>query len=486
MKVAFVYPKKGGIFPRMPVNLSITPPLGIMYLASVCKEHKIDVSLIDLTFDRSWSAYEKQITEQKPDVVGFTALSPFYDDVLTAVTITRKILPNAKIIIGGPHATAQPLEVIKNDMIDIVVVGEAEQIIVPLLNALQNKTDLKEVKGIVFKRDGQVIQTEKPEYIDLENLPFPAREMLPTVKKYFRQIPLFPSIPPVGFIIASRGCPFNCSFCQPMLREIFGNKVRFRSPQSVLKELDELVEKYHIKTLYFIDDNMTVNKKWLYEICDGIEKRNYGLIIGVQGKADTLTPEMAERLKRINCRYMSFGVESGCQRILDTIMGKHLTIAQIENAFKLCEQNNILTCASLMIGSPGDNKESILDTVELLGRIRPNFIDLHYTAPTPGSKMFNEVEFDEAHDDRWSAGSIKLNDITPEELNDLFFAIQLRYRQVKKRPPLNYMWDYFLGTMRYGYNFLSLAAQYAYFCLDNSVLVYRLLGKWVFSLKGKH
>ncbi len=432
MKVAFVYPKKGGIFPRMPVNLSITPPLGIMYLASVCRENKIDVNLIDLTFDRSWAAYEKRITEQKPDVVGFTALSPFYDDVLTAVSITKKVMPNAKIIIGGPHATAQPLEVIKNDLVDIVVVGEAEQTIVPLLNALQNKGQLKDVKGIVFKQNGQIIQTERPEYVDLENLPFPAREMLPTVKKYFRQIPLFPSIPPVGFIIASRGCPFNCSFCQPMLREIFGNRVRFRSPQSVLRELDELVEKYHVKSLYFIDDNMTINKKWLYEICDGIEKRNYGLIIGVQGKADTLTPEIAERLKRINCRYMSFGVESGCQRILDEIMGKHLTIAQIENAFKICEQNNILTCASLMIGSPGDTKETIMDTVKLLGRIRPNFIDLHYTAPTPGSRMFNEVEFDDSHDDRWSAGAIKLDSITPEELTDLFFAIQLRYQTGKK------------------------------------------------------
>jgi radical SAM superfamily enzyme YgiQ (UPF0313 family) len=486
MKVAFVYPKLGGLFPRMPVNLSITPPLGIMYLASICREKGIDVNLIDLTFNRRWAAYEKQIAEQKPDVVGFTALSPFYDDVLQAVTITKKVVPNAKIIIGGPHATAVPLEVIKNDNVDIVAVGEADQTIVPLLNALQNKTDLKEVKGIVFKDNGQIIQTERPEYADLDTLPFPAREMLPTMNKYWRQIPLFPNIPPVGFVIGSRGCPFNCSFCQPMLREIFGNKVRFRSPQSVLQEIDEMVQKYHIKTLYFVDDNMTVNKKWLYEICDGLEKRNYNLVIGVQGKADTLTPEMAQRLKRINCRYMSFGVESGCQRILDNIMGKHLTIAQIENAFKICEENNITTCASLMIGSPGDTKESILDTVRLLERIRPNFIDLHYTAPTPGSKMFNTVEFDDSHDDRWSAGSIKLNDITPEELTELFFAIQLRYRQVKKRPPLNYMWDYFLGTMRYGYNFLSLGAQYAYFCLDNSVLVYKLLGRWVFTLKGKH
>jgi radical SAM superfamily enzyme YgiQ (UPF0313 family) len=486
MKVAFVYPKLGGIFPRMPVNLSITPPLGIMYLAAVCKQNNIDVNLIDLTFDRSWAAYEKRITEQKPDVVGFTALSPFYDDVLTAVSITKKVMPNAKIIIGGPHATAQPIEVIKNDNVDIVVVGEAEQTIAPLLNALQNQSDLKEVKGIVFKKDGQVIQTEKPEYVDMDKLPFPAREMLPTMKKYCRQIPLFPNIPPVGFVIGSRGCPFNCTFCQPMLREIFGNRVRFRSPQSVLEEIDELVNKYKIKTLYFVDDNMTVNKKWLYEICDGLEKRNYNLVIGVQGKADTLTPEMAERLKKINCRYMSFGVESGNQHILDAIMGKHLTIAQIENAFKICEKNNITTCASLMIGSPGDTKETIMDTVKLLERIKPNFIDLHYTAPTPGSKMFNEVEFDESHDDRWSAGSIKLNSITPDELTELFFAIQLRYRQVKKRPPLNYLWDYFWGTMRYGYNFLSLGAQYAYFCLDNSVLVYKLLGRWVFTLKGKH
>jgi radical SAM superfamily enzyme YgiQ (UPF0313 family) len=486
MKVAFVYPKMGGIFPRMPVNLSITPPLGIMYLAAVCRQNGIDVNLIDLTFERKWSAYETLIKEEKPDVVGFTALSPFYEDVLKAVGVTKKAFPNAKIIIGGPHATAVPLEVVKDDNVDVVAVGEADLTVVPLLNALQNKGRLNDVKGIVFKQDGQIIRTERQEYADLDKLPFPAREMLPTMNKYWRQIPLFPNIPPVGFLIGSRGCPFNCSFCQPMLREIFGNRVRFRSSESVLKEIDELVQKYHIRTLYFVDDNMTVNRKWLYEICDGLEKRNYNLIIGVQGKADTLTPDIAQRLKRINCRYMSFGVESGCQRILDKIMGKHLTIAQIENAFKICKENNITTCASLMIGSPGDNKESILDTVRLLERIRPNFIDLHYTAPTPGSRMFETVEFDESHDDRWSAGAIKLDGLTPEELDDLFYQIQLRYRQVKERPPLKYMWDYFWGTMRYGYNFLSLMAQYAYFCLDNSVLVYKLLGKWVFSLKGKH
>jgi len=247
-----------------------------------------------------------------------------------------------------------------------------------------------------------------------------------------------------------------------------------------------LVKKYKVKTVLFIDDNMTVNKKWLFEIIDGIEKRNYNLIIGVQGKADTLTPEIAERLKKINCRTMSFGVESGNQHILDAVMDKHLTIAQIENAFKICEENNILSTASLMIGTPGDNKETILDTVKLLERIRPNSIDLHYTSPTPGSRMYEMAEVDKSHEDRWRAGAIKLEGVTPEELSDLFNLIQLRYREVKKRPPLNFMWDYFCGTMRYGYNFLSLAAQYAYFCLDNSVLVYKLLGKWVFSLKGKH
>jgi anaerobic magnesium-protoporphyrin IX monomethyl ester cyclase len=486
MKVAFVYPKMGGIFPRMPINLSIFPPLGIMYLAAVCRENGIDVGLIDLTFDRHWAAYEKRIAEQRPDVVGFTALSPFYDDVLKAVAITKKVLPDAKIIIGGPHATAMPMEVIKDDFIDVVVVGESEQNIVPLLNALQNRGELKDVKGIVFKRDGQIIRTERPEPADIDSIPLPARELLPTIKKYFRQIPLFPFVPPVGMIIASRGCPFDCTFCQPMLREIFGKKVRFRNPQSVLREIDELVEKYKIKTILFADDNMTVNKRWLYEICDGIEARNYNLIISVQGKADTLTPEIAERLKRINCRYISFGVESGCQRILDNIMNKQITVAQVESAFDICRQNNILTCAALMIGSPGDNKESILDTVKLLERIRPNFIDLHYTAPTPGSKMYDMVKFDKSHKDRWSAGAIKLEGITADELTDLFHQIQLRYREVKKRPPLNYLWDYFCGTMKFSYNFFSLAAQYAYFCLDNSVLVYKLLGKWVFTLKGEH
>jgi radical SAM superfamily enzyme YgiQ (UPF0313 family) len=486
MKIVFVYPKMGGIFPRMPINLSIYPPLGIIYLATVCKENGIDVELIDLTFDNSWAAYEKRITKQKPDIVGFTALSPFYDDVLKAVAITKKIVPHAKIIIGGPHATALPLEVIKNDLVDVVVVGEAEKNIVPLLNTLQNQGDLKKVRGIVFRQDGQIIQTEREEPVDLNTLPLPDRGLLPTIKKYFRQIPLFPNVPPVGIIIASRGCPFNCTFCQPMLRKIFGKKVRFRSPQSILQEIDELVKKYKVKTVLFTDDNMTINKKWLFEICDGIEKRNYNLIIGVQGKADTLTQEMAERLKRINCRTMSFGVESGCQRILDKVMDKQLTVAQVERAFEICGQNNILTTASLMIGTPGDNKESILDTVKLLERIRPNAIDLHYTTPTPGSKMYDTVEFDKSHEDRWSAGAIKLEGITADELTSLFHQIQLRYRETKKRPPLNYLRDYFGGTMKFIRNPLSLAAQYAYFCLDNSALVYKLLGKWVFTLKGKH
>ncbi|MGD1043021.1 MAG: cobalamin-dependent protein [Sedimentisphaerales bacterium] len=189
MNVTFVYPKKGGIFPRMPINLSIYPPLGIIYLATVCKKNGINVNLIDLTFDRSWSAYEKRIREQKPDIVGFTALSPFYDDVLTAVSITKKVVPNAKIIIGGPHATAQPLEVIKDDFVDIVAVGEAENNIVPLLNALQNQVELKNIKGIVFKQNGQIIQTERNEHVDLNTLPVPDRGLLPTIKKYFRQIP---------------------------------------------------------------------------------------------------------------------------------------------------------------------------------------------------------------------------------------------------------------------------------------------------------
>ncbi len=185
MKVTFVYPKMGGIFPRMPINLSIYPPLGIIYLASVCKENGIDVKLIDLTFDNSWAAYEKRIIKQKPDVVGFTALSPFYDDVLKAAAITKKIVPHAKIIVGGPHATALPLEVIKDDFVDIVVVGEAEKNIVPLLNTLQNQGELKKVKGIVFKQDGQIIQTEREEPVDLNTLPLPDRELLPTIKNIF-------------------------------------------------------------------------------------------------------------------------------------------------------------------------------------------------------------------------------------------------------------------------------------------------------------
>jgi len=114
MKVAFVYPKMGGLFPRMPINLSITPPLGIMYLGAICRDNGFDVKLIDLTFDRNWKAYKKRIVKQKPDVIGITALSPFYNDVLKAIEIAKEVIPQTKIIVCGHHATAVPMEVIKN------------------------------------------------------------------------------------------------------------------------------------------------------------------------------------------------------------------------------------------------------------------------------------------------------------------------------------------------------------------------------------
>ncbi|MBA7692673.1 Anaerobic magnesium-protoporphyrin IX monomethyl ester cyclase [subsurface metagenome] len=390
---------------------SYDPPLGIMYLGGFLRKHGIDVNLIDLSFSKKWNEYRDELLRTKPDLVGISCLSPFFGQVLLAASITRRTLPNCKIVMGGAHPTALPKETIKSPDVDFVVAGEGEVTLTELIKTLERGGKISEVKGILYKENGKIFQTPLRECIqNLDEIPFPARDLLPTWEKYLSQTQFFPYLYPYTTIMGARGCPFNCSFCQPVLRKLFGQRIRLRSPQNIIDEVELLVEKYKIKSLFFFDDTFTAVADWVEGICDGFLEKKWGLKWGANSRVNTLSYPLAEKMKKAGCIYVSFGVESGSQKILDESLNKEITLEQIINAFDICKKVGLLSSASLMIGSPGDTRETIQETISLVKKIKPDMIDVHFTTPTPGSYMYERVKDTllTSQEERYKVGGLKL------------------------------------------------------------------------------
>ena len=207
---------------------------------------------------------------------------------------------------------------------DYIVEGEGEVTICELLHSLEGKMDIENVKGIWYKKNGVLKRTPQRPFIqNLDDLPFPARQLLPKEYMNFGHTT----------ISASRGCPFNCSFCQPTLRKLFGPVVRFRSPKNVVDEMEYLKTTFKIKHVKFQDDTFTARKQWVTEVCSEILKRKLKIRWDCNARVNTIDKELLTKMKEAGCTKVEFGVESGSQEILNSL-NKGTTIKQIEDAFR--------------------------------------------------------------------------------------------------------------------------------------------------------
>ena len=290
-----------------------------------------------------------------------------------AVSASSDLVPNAKeivsfckknnikTVVGGPYATINPDDVKKTINPDYLVVGDAEEII----------ADVLEKKPGVYKSNS---------FSDINLLPFPDYSLLPTRNKYFQ----FGTATTIGTL----GCPFNCSFCQPVLKKMFGSKVRFRSPQNIYEEIKYLKTNYGIRDIYFVDDTFGLNRKNLREFVELVSKeKNIRFIVNT--RADILDDEMGRLLKKMNCHMVSIGVESGSQVILDNLK-KGITVNDILSAFFVCKKYKLHTLANFMIGNPGETTETLAQTNNLIKKIKPTFLYLSMLTPYPGTDIFNE------------------------------------------------------------------------------------------------
>lgn len=379
MKVTFINPPQTNS--KYKFIGVVAPPLGIAYMAAILEKNGFEVNVIDASaLDMTWESMEEELKKISPQVVAITALTPTIEQATKTAQLARRACPNSKIIMGGYHPTFNHQELLKKDYMDIVVMGEGEYTILDLMKTLQNGGDLAEVKGIAF--DG-VITPPRPLITDLDSLPYPALHLLPM--DHYKLLNMKTNM---ATMITSRGCPMQCSFCASAA--LHGAKLRLRSPEKIVDEIEYLVEEYKVETIAFMDDTFTLIPKRVEKICQEIKKRDLNIYWGCTARVDNISGDLLSQMREAGCITIFMGVESADQQVLDQV-DKKTTIPKIKQAFELSRKEKIRTIASVVLGMPGDTKDSIARTVKFVQELKPSYAIFSLATPYPGTRFYQQM-----------------------------------------------------------------------------------------------
>ncbi|MEW6201687.1 MAG: radical SAM protein [bacterium] len=439
MKITFVYLDIDPYFPAYGGRFNF----GIAALSAVLKQHGHTTSLIHITHPVSEGAFEQALKKEKPDLLGFSSTTNMFHFVKKYASHTKKIY-DVPIICGGAHATAAPDETIQHDAIDIVCIGEGELPLVKLCESLQRGDDISLIGSLWVRKNGKIHRNPTLPLIEnLDDLPFPDLEIFDYEK-------LQDTKDQIGVVSASRGCPFQCSYCiNRTMRQLYSNQVRyvrFKGIPRIISEIKQLL-KFHPKTKYlvFYDDTFILNRRWFCDFAE-IYTREIGLPYMCTGHIEVIDEERAGRLKSSGCARLWIGVESGNDFIRQKILKRPVSAEKIINAFNILRTHRITTHVFNMVGIPYENKARILDTIKLNSRIKPQGMQVTVFYPYPGTELYEvclrEGFLLDRHLLSYRFDSIlKLPDLTPSQIRffQRYFIILTRlYSFFEKLPPQNY------------------------------------------------
>jgi len=373
MKILLIYPYL--LEERVNTEDVVVPPIGMYYVGAVLKENNYDVEILNwCKINESPEKISEILLEKKPDVIGFSILQANRWGGIEIARIAKQIDPEVKIVFGGVSATFLWEHFLTHfPEIDFVVMGEGEYTFLHLVRCLEKGEDehIGNIRGIAFKKDGKVFRTKPAEYIqDLDQLPVPA--------KYFEY----------QHLSLTRGCPGKCTFCGSP--KFWGHKVRFHSVDYFVEEL-ELLYKKGINFFYFSDDTFSVNKKRVIEICKKILEKNLRIAWNAISRVNYMSEEVISWMKRAGCIQISYGIESGSEKIR-AYLNKKITTGEIENTFANTSKYGILPRAYFIYGSPGESRETIQESIDLIKRINPLVIHSFVLSLFPGTALYSEYK----------------------------------------------------------------------------------------------
>ena len=351
------------------------PPTDLMYLASIVESCGFEAIIRDYS---QGGNFEADLKEIQPNYLVANIATPTFKSDMMAVQHAKEIVPSiCTIVKGAPFLTYNTNTIYENPFIDYVIMGEAELTLKDILDGVPDN----EILGICYRENFQPVKNDKRPFIDnLDILPFPARHLVDN-SIYKR-----PDNGKVQAVVkVARGCPFHCFFC--LATPVSGTKVRTRSPENIVAELKECVEKYNIKNFLFWSDIFNFNREWTLELCQKIIESGLKITWSSNTRADTMDDEMAKMMYKSGCRLVSIGVESGSQKMLDNI-GKKITLDDIRNTVKILKKNKIKIYNYFVIGLPWETEETVEETIKFAIELDSNFISFYTATPLPGTKYF--------------------------------------------------------------------------------------------------
>jgi anaerobic magnesium-protoporphyrin IX monomethyl ester cyclase len=417
MKVLLILPPKieqGEKSKHLFSNLGSVLPLGLAYIGAVLEKAGHSVKVLDYQLPEVTN--EALIGELKSgyDAVGISITTLTSYSGYNIAKMIKENSPKTVVIAGGPHTIALGEAVIDECKdVDYFVYGEGEMTIVELLAAIGSGIDPKSVNGIGFmSKEGKVVTKPREMIEKLDDLPLPAYHLF-DVQSYRPVAGMFKRLP-FANIMTSRGCPFNCAFCNKL---VWGYKMRMRSPKNIIEEVKLLREKYGVREIAFFDDTFTMDKNRVIELCNLLRESAPGLIWKCSTRVDSISPELLKQMKAAGCYSIGFGLESGNQDMLNRI-NKGITLEQSRSAIKMAKKAGLETRAYFMLNLPGDTKETTEQTIKFSRELDPDFVDFEITHPYPNTNLWKSIE----NDPTFTINKAKWTDWSAHAGNEIVFT----------------------------------------------------------------
>ncbi|MFH0844509.1 MAG: radical SAM protein [Pseudomonadota bacterium] len=373
MKILLIYPYF--IEERVQTEDIGVPPIGLYFVAAVLRENGYDPEILNWhDIQKTPGRIEEVLKEKRPDVIGFSILHANRWGGIEIARTAKTLAPHVKIVFGGVGASFLWGHLLSHiPEIDFVVIGEGEYPFLDLIRAIEKgeEEEFHEIRGIAFKKKGKIVKTEEWHSIeDLDLLPIPA--------KYFLY----------NHVSSSRGCPWRCTFCGSP--NFWGQKIRFRSPENFVNEL-ELLYKNGMRFFYISDDAFTINKERVIEICRRIIEKDLKITWNAISRVDHVDEEILSWMRKAGCIQVSYGVESGSEKIR-RLLNKNVKTSLIKKAFFLTRRCGLLPRAYFVYGSPGETWETIQESIDLIHEIKPLSVVFYILDLFPGTALYERIQ----------------------------------------------------------------------------------------------
>lgn len=363
-------------------TVALRPPIDLLYAAACFEKEGWECRLYDYPGeDKEWADLERDLAEFKPHALIMSITTPSLQDDLKTCGVAKKILPEILTIAKGAHFnTLDVVSLEKCPQLDVAMRGEYEHTCMDIAKGLP----LAEISGITWRDGDKVVQNVSRKLPDnLDEIPYPARHLANNAL-YIR--------PDTGelqtTLVTNRGCPFSCTYC--LANQVSGLKNRYRSVENVIGEIKECVEKHNIRNFLFRSDLFTQNKAWVIRLCEAILENKLDISWACNSRVDTLNEEALKWMKKAGCWIIAFGVEKGDDASLARI-NKKANVAMAEKALAMTREAGIKRSMYLLFGLPDDTEETLANDIEFAKRIDPDFLEIFYPYPFPGTPLYKEA-----------------------------------------------------------------------------------------------